>query len=345
MTHKVISKLGHCPSAEWHLFLCNGIGWISSGAELCSIALMNNAMLLKPSTIALAQITSALGDIKRNVDTHAAWCERAIERGATAIIFPELSLTGYALRDLNFECALGLEAPELAPLKKLSKKITIIAGAVESDARGAVYNSALLFENGEVKHTHRKVYPPTYGIFEEGRYFTSGRSADAYTSDRVGSIGLMVCEDLWHPALPYLEALGGAQLLITIAASPTRLDSGEEASHSGIPDIYTINREHHAAYARLLGCFVIFVNRVGVEDGVNFWGGSEVVAPSGETIARAKFFEEDLVIAEIDPAQVRQARQRSRHFLDDDPLLTQHLLARLIGMKAVPIGSEESTSN
>lgn len=302
-------------------------------------------MLLQPSTIALAQIAPVLGDVKRNVELHAGWCERAIERGATAIIFPELSLTGYTLRDLNFECAVGLEAPTYAPLKMLSKKITIVAGAVEADARGAVYNSALLFENGEVRHTHRKVYPPTYGIFEEGRYFTSGRSADAFTSDRMGRIGLMVCEDLWHPALPYLQALAGAQLLITIAASPTRLETGEDYAGSSGPrdlDIYTINREHHAAYARLLGCFVVFVNRVGVEEGVNFWGGSEVVAPSGETIARGKFFDEDLVIAEIDPAQIRQARQRSRHFLDDDPLLTQHLLAQLIGMKVIPIAPEVS---
>ncbi|HET6401252.1 MAG TPA: nitrilase-related carbon-nitrogen hydrolase [Candidatus Kapabacteria bacterium] len=297
-------------------------------------------MFLKPSRIALAQIAPFLGDIKRNVELHAAWCERAIERGANAIIFPELSLTGYTLRDLNFECALQMDAEVLAPLKKLSKRITIVAGAVEADARGAVYNSALLFENGEVKHTHRKVYPPTYGIFEEGRYFSKGSSASSFVSDRMGQIGLLVCEDLWHPALPYIQALKGAQLLITIAASPTRLDSGEEAGHSSVPENYTINREHHAAYARLLGCYVIFVNRVGVEDGVNFWGGSEAVAPSGETIVRGKFFDEDLVIAEIDPGQVRQARQRSRHFLDDDPLLTQHLLACLIGMEVVPIAPD-----
>jgi predicted amidohydrolase len=296
-----------------------------------------NEMLLKPSTIALAQIAPFLGDIKRNVELHVTVCERAIERGATAIIFPELSLTGYTLRDLNFECALRMDAEVLAPLKKLSKRITIVAGAVEADARGAVYNSALLFENGEVKHTHRKVYPPTYGIFEEGRYFSTGSSADSFASDRMGHIGLLVCEDLWHPALPYIQALNGAQVIITIAASPTRLDSGEAAAQSGVPENYTINREHHAAYARLLGCYVVFVNRVGVEDGVNFWGGSEVVAPSGETVALAKFFEEDLVIAAIDPTHVRQARQRSRHFLDDDPLLTQHLLARVIGMEIKPI--------
>jgi predicted amidohydrolase len=288
-------------------------------------------MLLKPSRIALAQISCVLGDIGRNVERHVERCERAIEQGADAIVFPELSLTGYTLRDLNFECGVGLEAPTYAPLRKLSKKITIICGAVEADERGAVYNAALLFEGGEVKHTHRKVYPPTYGIFEEGRYFTAGREANAFTSEKLGRIGLLVCEDLWHPALPYVLALDGAQLIITIAASPTRLGSGERKE----PENYTINREHHAAYARLLGCYITFVNRVGVEDGVNFWGGSEVVAPSGETVAKGAFFEEDLVIVDIDSEQVRQARQRSRHFLDDDPVLTQRMLAKLLGTDIV----------
>ncbi len=288
-------------------------------------------MLLYRSRIALAQTTSILGDVERNVTRHVEIAERALSQKADAVIFPELSLSGYTVRDLNFECAVNRDSEVLKPLRTLSKKISIIAGAVEADDRGAVYNTALLFENGDVRHIHRKVYPPTYGIFEERRYFTSGRAAAVFNSERLGSIGLLVCEDLWHPSLPYIEAMSGAQLIITIAASPTRLDSGEDAVHSSTPEIYTINREHHAAYARLLGCYIAFVNRVGVEDGVNFWGGSEVVGPSGETISRAKFFDEDLIVVDIDPSYVRQARQLSRHFLDEDPLLTRHLLSKMLG--------------
>jgi predicted amidohydrolase len=301
-------------------------------------------MLLKPSRIALAQISSVLGDVERNIERHVEWTERAIQRGADAIVFPELSLTGYTLRDLNFESALTRDAKQFEPLRKLSKKITIICGAVEQDERGAVYNAALVFEGGEVKHTHRKVYPPTYGIFEEGRYFSNGRVAEAFTSEKLGRIGVLVCEDLWHPALPYVLASDGAQLIITIAASPTRLGSGENHNNRpSEPENYTINREHHAAYARLLGCYIAFVNRVGVEDGVNFWGGSEMVAPSGETVARGAFFEEDLIFADIDPEQVRQARQRSRHFLDDDPVLTQQLLARVTGFVLEPADSSRKS--
>jgi predicted amidohydrolase len=287
-------------------------------------------MLLKPSKIALAQTSSILGEVQKNVQRHAELAERAIAAQADAIIFPELSLTGYTVRDLNFEATIRVGDSSLDSLKKLSKKITIICGGIEEDDRGAVYNAAFLIEDGDVKHTHRKVYLPTYGLFEEARYFRSGCDARAFDSSRLGRIGLLVCEDLWHPALPYIQALDDAQMIITIAASPTRLDSGDDAKASKDPENYTINREHHAAYARLLGSYLVFVNRVGVEDGVNFWGGSEVVAPSGETVARAKFFDEDLIYSQIHPEHVRQARQLSRHFLDDNPLLTRHLLEKVI---------------
>jgi predicted amidohydrolase len=287
-------------------------------------------MLLKPSKIALAQTTSVLGNIAKNVERHAELAKQAIAQKADAIIFPELSLTGYTVRDINFESAIRAGSTLLDPLKKLSKDITIICGGIEEDERGAVYNAAFLIEDGDVRHVHRKVYLPTYGLFEEGRYFRSGCDARAFDSSRLGRIGLLVCEDLWHPTLPYIQALDDAQMIITIAASPTRLDSGDDAKTSKDPENYTINREHHAAYARLLGSFIVFVNRVGVEDGVNFWGGSEVVAPSGETVARAKFFDEDLSYCQISPEQVRQARQLSRHFLDENPLLTRHLLEKTI---------------
>jgi predicted amidohydrolase len=140
--------------------------------------------------------------------------------------------------------------------------------------------------------------------------------------------------------LPYVLAADGAQSIITIAASPTKLDTGEDAFASEEPENYTINREHHAAYARLLGLYIAFVNRVGVEDGVNFWGGSEVVTPSGEQVARAAFFDEDLKIAEIDSELLHRARHFSRHALDDDPLLTRELLQGVIDARRKSSSSE-----
>jgi predicted amidohydrolase len=289
-------------------------------------------MLLKSARIALAQTDAVLGNVARNVETHLALAEQAKAKGAQAIVFPELSLTGYTLRDLNFEVAVNPYSSNVfEPLRSLSRDITIICGGVEEDDNAAVYNSAFVFEEGELRHVHRKVYPPTYGIFEEMRYFGRGTDVVAFDSSKLGRIGVLVCEDLWHPMLPYVLAQQGAQLIVGLAASPTRLDTGDDALEAKEPQNYTTNREHHATYARLLGLYLAFVNRVGVEDGVNFWGGSEVMTPSGEPCVVAKFFEPDLCFADLDPLQVRQARQLSRHFLDEDRLLTQKLISRLNG--------------
>lgn len=288
-------------------------------------------MYLKSSRIALAQTTSVLGNVEKNVAAHVSFAEKAIAEKADAIIFPELSLTGYTLRDINFDVALNPHtSPLLDPLRKLSKKITIICGGVERAASGAVHNSAFLFEAGSVKHIHRKIYPPTYGIFEEERYFLYGTEAKVFDSEKLGRIGILVCEDLWHPSLPYLLAHQGAQLIVTIAASPTRLSTGE-SSETDIPANYIINREHHSSYARLHQVYVAFVNRVGVEDGVNFWGGSELVSPDGKVVGVAPFFDESLLIIDIDADGVRHARENSRHMLDENLLLTQKILRDMLG--------------
>src|SRR5690242_16895074 len=132
-------------------------------------------MYLKRSRIALAQISPFLGDVERNVVRHLEWCDRALEQKADAIVFPELSLTGYTLRDLNFEVAVDpLTASVLEPLRKKSKELTIICGGVERAKSGGVHNAAFTFEGGELIHSHHKVYPPTYAIFEEERYFLAG---------------------------------------------------------------------------------------------------------------------------------------------------------------------------
>jgi predicted amidohydrolase len=306
-------------------------------------------MNLKASRIALAQTSAVIGDVQKNVAQHLILARKAIEGGAQAIIFPELSLTGYSLRDLNFEVALDpATSPHVAWLRELSSEITIICGGVDLDKSGAVYNAAFCFEDGELKAKHRKIYPPTYGLFEEMRYFSRGSQLEAFETARLGRIGMLVCEDLWHPALPYLLAQDGAQLVITIAASPTRLGTGSISASADIPDNYNVNREHHASYARLLGTYQAFVNRVGVEDGVSFWGGSEVVSPSGEICVRAKFFEDDLVFADLDPNVIRQARQLSRHSLDEDLPLTKQLFEEIFnrnrGVEAPVLSSEPANS-
>jgi predicted amidohydrolase len=276
---------------------------------------------MKKFTIALAQIDSVLGDIKKNVAKHTEWIIRAKEGGADLIVFPELSLTGYSIKDGNWDLALRAEESDLLkPLLDESRDISILAGCVEEGTELAMYNSAFLFEDGRVVSAHRKNYLPTYGMFEEARYFSPGKSVRACNS-KLGKLGVLVCEDLWHLPLPYILAKDGAQVMIGLVASPTRL-AGEEARLQ----IAEVNSEQHRALARYISSYVVFCNRVGYEDGVNFWGGSEVIGPDGNTLVQAKLFGEDLVFAEI---EVRRARRLSRHFLDDDIDLVRKELLRI----------------
>lgn len=274
-------------------------------------------------TIAVAQIDSTVGNLRKNVDRHISFIRRAKEGGADLVVFPELSLTGYSLKDINWDAALRPDASGvIEPLVRESDSIAVLFGCVEESPEFGIFNSAFLAEKGKIRSVHRKIYPPTYGMFEEMRYFSPGRSVRACDTS-VGRLGVLICEDLWHLPLPYLLARDGATLIVGLAASPTRL-SGEEAL-----EISRINSEQHRSYARLLSTYLVFCNRVGFEDGVNFWGGSEIVAPGGETIVQAKLFDEDLVFAGIDDDEVRRARRFSRHFLDDDPRLVAAELERI----------------
>lgn len=270
--------------------------------------------------LVLAQMKPRLGDMKWNLDHHLETAERARLEGADLVLFPELSMTGYSVRDLNSEMALKTDDKFFEPLRSLSREISIGVGAIVRDDAGGIRNALMYFEDGVLKHVHFKVYLPTYGIFEEQRYFIPGRKAEAFDT-KFGRIGLLICEDLWHVSLPYLLALQGAKLILGSAASPTRL-SGASEVHSG----HAVNSEQHKSFARLLSIYLAFVNRVGFEDGVNFWGGSEIVSPHGDSIATAKLFDEELIRAEIDIAEVERARLFARHFLDEDPsLVAAHL--------------------
>lgn len=267
--------------------------------------------------IAVAQIDSTVGNLAKNIAHHIAFIKKAIAKKADIIVFPELSLTGYSVKDLNWDVALRAEPQKLfSEFLKLSKSISIIVGAVEERENFGLYNAAFFFEDGKVQSAHRKIYPPTYGMFEELRYFNQGDDVRVVHSKH-GKFGILICEDMWHISLPYILAHDGADVIISLTASPTRV-SGSSKTLA----VAEINHEQHRAYARLLSTYIVFANRVGYEDGINFWGGSQVVDPSGTAIATAKLFEEDLIVANLDDNAIRRARRFSRHFIDDSAQFT-----------------------
>ena len=276
-------------------------------------------------TIAVAQIDCVLGDIEKNVATHLEAVEKARLGGAQLVVFPELSLTGYSVKDMNWDLSLnlGTSPPVLKPLVDASRGVSILAGGIEEDEDFRLYNAAFLFEDGRISSAHRKVYPPTYGMFEEMRYFSKGSSVRPVESKH-GKLGVLVCEDLWHISLPYLLAQDGAGVIIALVASPTRIGGNDpELSNA------KVNMENHKSYARLLTTYMVFCNRVGYEDGVNFWGGSSVIGPDGEVAAVAKYFDSDMIFALIDEHEVRRARRFSRHFLDEEADLVLRELQRM----------------
>ena len=254
-------------------------------------------------TIALAQINPAIGDLERNLALHEKTAEEAIRRGASLLVFPELSLTGYFLKDLVSSVALPMTSPILGRLRDLSQRIDLVVGLVEESSEHLFYNAAIYLSMGEIQHVHRKVYLPTYGIFDEQRYLAEGGQIRTFRA-RVGRSAILICEDMWHPSAAYVASIDGMEILISPSASPGRGGLEEGKSFANARAWETINR----AYAQLFTCYVLFANRVGYEDGACFWGGSEVITPSGEPVAKAEYLSEEILVVEIDPAEVRRAR-------------------------------------
>jgi predicted amidohydrolase len=274
-------------------------------------------------TVALAQIKPKLGLVAENLVMVETAVEHGIKEQAGMVIFPELALTGYFLKDLVPEVALSLDSPEIKRLIALSRHISIVIGFVEVTADYRFYNSALYLEEGGIRHLHRKVYLPTYGLFDEQRYMARGLRLRAFDT-RFGRMGILICEDMWHLSASYILAMDGAATILCLSSSPGRGIMADENLGSTIAW-----QRLNATTATFLNCRVIYCNRVGFEDGVNFWGGSEAVGPDGEMTARGKILEEDFVLAEIEEGALRRERIFSPLMRDESLSITLRELQRI----------------
>ncbi|MFH1028966.1 MAG: nitrilase-related carbon-nitrogen hydrolase [Pseudomonadota bacterium] len=273
-------------------------------------------------TAVLAQIKPKLGCIKDNLALIEERIQHAREAGADLVIFPELALTGYFLKDLVPEVALRLDSPEIIRLTELSVGISIVIGFVEVTDDYRFFNSAVYLEDGAVMHLHRKVYLPTYGLFDEQRYMARGERFRAFDT-KFGRLGLLICEDMWHLSSSYILAMDGATTLLCLSSSPGRGIGGDSLGSAEAWQQLT------STTAMFLNCRVLYCNRVGFEDGVNFWGGSEYVAPSGESIVRGRLLEEDSVTALLDEGSLRRERIFSPMLRDENLFVTLQELKRI----------------
>jgi predicted amidohydrolase len=273
--------------------------------------------------IGLAQIRPRLGDIEQNVQMHLEMIRRAREEQVDLLVFPELSLTGYNLLDLTFDVARTTESEEIRTLVAEADQLDLVFGFVETSRDHILYNSALYASHRQIQHVHRKVYLPTYGMFDEARYFGAGNVLRAFDT-RFGRTGILICEDLCHPSAGYLLALDGAQIVIALSNSPARgLSSAGLANQDYW---YPLLQSTAVSY----GMFVCFANRIGSEDGLTFFGGSAVYNPFGKQIAQARLFEEDLLMVDLDLDQVRKARYEMPILRDEKIELTIRELKRIL---------------
>ena len=268
--------------------------------------------------IALGQIAPRLGALDANLARHRELIGEARARGADLVVFPELGLTGYQLQDLASEVAMRLDDPRLSELAGETADLSVVVSFVEESADHRLFIAAALIEDREIRHVHRKLFLPTYGLFDERRFFAAGDVLRA-TPSRLGpGLGLAVCEDFWHLGVPQLLALDGAQILINVSSSPGRdLAATNEVGLGTAVSWQTLMR----TYAQLTTSFVVFCNRVGVDESISFWGGSEVIAPSGAAVFSAPLYDEGLYFFDINAGDVRRDRVALPVLRDERPEL------------------------
>lgn len=254
--------------------------------------------------VSLAQVDASLGDIDANVAKAHQVIATAVQHSSDLIVFPELHLSGYSIGDVDADLSLRPDDDRIEKLARQAGSAGVLVGFVEAGSRGPhTYNSAAFYRGGRLVHVHRKLYLPAYAPFEERNHFTPGPNLKAFEADVDTRTAVLVCNDAWQPQLAFLAVQDGAKLLLVPAAS----------AQSRFPEHYDSHEYWHDIthfYGRMFQVFVVFVNRVGTEGALRFWGGSHVIDPWGNVVAEATQDNEDLVTVDIDLSEVRRRRHQ-----------------------------------
>jgi predicted amidohydrolase len=275
--------------------------------------------------VTIAQTNPRLGDLHANLEGHLERIDAAAKSGSDLIVFPELSLTGYFLKDQVYELAQPRDSEILGQLADASNGISIVAGFVERAPEGRLYNSLGFFEGGELRSVHRKVHLVSYGMFDEGRDFAAGEGFAPFES-RHGRLGPLVCEDMWHTPSAYVHFMNDVDVLVVSSASPAR---GAEAPGPGLASQRTWNTLL-TAHALLYRTWVIYAGRVGWEDGIGFGGASAVIDPTGNIVSQLDPLEPGSLEAELDGAALHRARVETPLRRDEKPWILAGELARFV---------------
>jgi predicted amidohydrolase len=303
--------------------------------------------------LAAYQTSPILLDLKANLEDVITKIHQGREKGAQLIVFPELALTGYFVGPRYHEVALRLNSQEIKELASATKGTAAVVGFIEESPSMNFYNSALVAVDGEIAFAYRKLNLPNYGVFEERKYFSPGKQVPVFRLHDF-SIAVFICNDLWHPALPYLGVCRKADIFISIFNS-SQGSMGTEFSN--IESWQIIDR----FYSRVFGIYNICVNRVGKEGHeerrgsldaetdpaasteafappwekrtYRFWGGSEIINPFGQQIAKAALYDPDDIFVEISRDLLRRKKIALPYLRNDDPYFTHRELGRILHKK------------
>ncbi|MGE5343447.1 MAG: nitrilase-related carbon-nitrogen hydrolase [Candidatus Omnitrophota bacterium] len=269
------------------------------------------------------QFSPALGDVSKNVEFHVSEIKKAIQDRVDLIIFPELSLTGYHLRDIVYDMALTPGDAVYQRLSTLSRDIDILVGAAVEELPGIFYNCALYFSRGTLLHTHRKVQLPNFGMFEEQMIFKPGHTFRTFQFGDF-TAGIIICREILFPSIGYLYFLQNVDFLIGISNSPHRGITKEGMTSlklwERMGEVFAVHFHQH----------YVFVNRSGFEDGFGFGGGSFAAAPGLGIVKKARYYEDDVLDFTIDMEMVRRSRIAGNYLRDEKPEIILNEMKRIL---------------
>ncbi|MEO8536817.1 MAG: nitrilase-related carbon-nitrogen hydrolase [Betaproteobacteria bacterium] len=275
-----------------------------------------------PLTVAAAQIASMLGDIDANLRKHLEVIDAARAAGVDVLVFPEMSLTGHGAGPDTPRLALRRDDPLVAQIARASGATCTVFGLIEEGSAAQFFNAAIAVRDGAIAAVHRKINLATYGRLEDGKHFGAGRRIDPFDLATDWRASIMVCADLWNPALVQLAALQGTTLLLAPISSAIEAVGAAFDNPGG----WDVNLRFHAL---TYGMPVAMANRVGCEGDLTFWGGSRILDPFGRSLAQAQGREEGLVQARVEFDDVRRARYLLPTVRDANLPLLQRELARI----------------
>ncbi len=280
--------------------------------------------------VAVAQVESVVGDLAANLRKHLDVIAEARGHGVQLLLFPELSLTGYIAGKDALGCAIRRTDPMVREIAAASGEMCTVFGCIEEGPAAQFHNTCLAVRRGGLAFLHHKVNLPTYGALEEGKHFAAGRYVETFALESTWRAAVLICADLWNPALVHLAAVHGTTVLMAPISSAIEAVGIEFDNADGWDRVLGF-------YAMIYGMPVMVANRVGAEGDLHFWGGSRILDPFGRIVARAGTKEEALITGVLDYQNVRQARYRLPTLRDSNLDLILRETERLVHTVGVPV--------